>query len=137
MEEKSQEKVFDEKYPMKDYKKTIFVFTSEELRKLTSLDTITQMGQIASVMIGNVVQQQCLPRVAVKNSPDIGVLYNIPLGQFYVYTPKIWCIRCGVRKASFNYKNNFYCQSCVDIIQAQEKASVKEVKKDKNKVKKN
>jgi hypothetical protein len=134
MEDKSQEQIYDAKYPVKDFKKTIFVFTSEELRKLTSLDTIVQMGQIAQVMIGNIVQQQCLPRVAVKNSPDIGVLYNIPAGQFYVYTPKVWCMRCNVRRANFNYKGSFYCQDCLNQVQAEEKVKVPEVKKDKKKV---
>lgn len=124
MEEKSQEQAFDAKYPSKEYNKTIFVFTSEELRKLSSLETISQMGQIANMMISNIVQGQCLPRVSAKNSPDSGVLYDIPAGKFFVYTPKVWCFRCNQRKARYFYRNNNYCDDCLRIVQAEEKKGV-------------
>lgn len=130
MENKNQQEMeYDKRYPTKEYNKTIFVFTAEELRKLASLESIAQMGQIATVMINNIVQGECLPRVGIKDSPDIGVLYNIPSGQFYTYVPKFWCMRCKIRKATFEYKGISYCQSCVSIIQNQEKLNTKESKK--------
>ncbi len=106
---------FEQKYPTKDFNKTTYAFDSAELRKLSSLDTVLQMGQMAQMMINNVVQGECLPRVGAKNSPDIGVLYDIAKGQFVVFTPKVWCNGCKSKKAVYEYKGHFYCESCLEI----------------------
>lgn len=128
---KDQTNEFEAKYPAKDFNKSVYSFDSQELRKLTSLDTIAQMGQMAQMMINNIVQGECLARVGAKNSPDIGVLYDIPKAQFVVFSPKLWCIACKARRAQFEYKGHFYCQSCLDIqkVADQGKGKIKEEKK--------
>ena len=128
---KDQSNEFEQKYPTKDFNKTVYSFDSAELRKLTSLDTIGQMGQMAQMMIGQVVQGECLPRVGAKNSPDIGVLYDIPKGQFILFTPKVWCISCKNKRALFEYKGHFYCNDCLNIQKVVDagKGKVKESKK--------
>ena len=127
----TQEEEFSQKYPEKEYTKRVYSFTQEEKGKLQSLNTIVQIGQIAQVMINQFIQNSCLKRVEVKNSPDIGVLYDIPTGNFFVFTPKEWCSQCGVRKAEYQYKGKRYCKDCLTLLQSQEKveAMKKEAKK--------
>lgn len=120
---------FESKYPLKDFNKVSYAFDSQELRKLTSLDTISQMGQMAQMMISQVVQGECLVRIGAKNSPDIGVIYDIPKGQFIVFIPKVWCNSCHNRKAGFEYKGHFYCEGCLNIQKTADAGKVKETKK--------
>ena len=129
----NQEQAFDTKYPSKDYQKTYFMFTADEIRKLTQLDTIVQMGQIAQAMENTMIQNQCLPRVQPKNSPDIGILYDIPSGKFITYVPKVWCANCGIRRATFDMGGKYFCQSCVTLIQKEAKTQVKAAPKSKKK----
>lgn len=131
---KDQTNEFETRYPSKDFNKSVYSFDSAELRKLTSLDTISQMGQMAQTLIGNIVQGECMPRVGAKNSPDVGVLYDIPRGQFVVFTPKVWCVACKIKRATFEYKEHFYCQSCLDIQKVADSGKGK-VKEEKKKVK--
>lgn len=130
---KDQTQEFESKYPTKDFNKSVYSFDSSELRRLSSLDTIGQLGQMAQTLISNVVQGECMPRVGAKNSPDVGVLYDIPKGQFVVFTPKVWCSACKVRRALFEYKERNYCQSCLDIQKVADagKGKIKEEKKEK------
>ena len=78
----------NEKYPEKDYTKTTFSFTSEERNKLASLDTMVQIGQVAQIMINQFIQTQCLNRVKIENTPKTRIIYNIPAGQFFVFSPR-------------------------------------------------
>lgn len=130
---KDQSKEFETKYPTKDFNKTTYSFDSAELRKLSSLDTIGQMGQMAEMMIGNLIQGECLTRIGAKNSPDVGTLYDIPKGQFIVFTPKVWCIACNKRRAIFEYKGHFYCNDCLNVQKVADagKGKIKEEKKTK------
>lgn len=111
----------EDRYPAKEYNKTIFNFTQDELRELTSLNTIVRMGQIAQVMIASKVREVCLVRVGIKNVPDVGVMHDITKGTFFTYVPKVWCLNCGVRKAVFEYKGKFYCEVCAKLAQVQNK----------------
>lgn len=126
-----QSKEFESKYPSKDFNKTIYSFDSQELRKLSSLDTISQLGQMAQMMISQVIQGECLSRVEAKNSPDIGILYDVPRGNFTVFVPKVWCVACKNRRAIYEYKGHFYCKSCLDLqkVAEQGKTKLKEEKK--------
>lgn len=117
---KDQKESFEAKYPSKEFNKIIYSFNSEELRKLSSLDTINQMGQMAQMMINNLVQGECLVRVKAKNSPDTGVLYDIPKGEFHVFVPKVWCSKCGNRKSMYEYKGANYCNDCLNLVKALE-----------------
>ena len=103
----------EQKYPVKDYTRMTFAFDGQELRKLTSLDTINQMGQMAQMMISQVLQSECMPRVGAKNSKDVGVVYDIPKGQFVVFTPRVWCSACKIRKAIKEYKGEYFCEDCL------------------------
>jgi len=78
----------DNQYPEKDWTKSTYSFTSEEKSKLLSLDTITQIGQVAQVMISNLIQNQCLDRVGVANNPEARIVYDIPQGIFFIFTPR-------------------------------------------------
>ena len=82
------ESQFENKYPAKNFTKKVFDFSVEEVRKLTSLDTIAQMGQMAQMMVNQFVQGECLARVGVISSKDTGILYDIPNGKFTVFVPK-------------------------------------------------
>src|SRR5258708_31416089 len=121
-DQKTMEQQYDEQLLKSGYKKTIFTFLPQDLSRISSLETISTMGQLAQSMIDNIVQTQCLPRTGTKNSVDTKILYDVSKSQFFVYSPKIWCMLCGVRKAEFEYKGKLYCQSCVDKLKAEEKA---------------
>lgn len=117
--EDNQKKVFEEKYNERDFQKTIYSFNNHELRKLQSLDTLVQMGQMAQLMINSLVNSECLKRVNQKSSVDTGVLYDIPRGEFYVYSPRTWCDLCKNRRALYRVEHNAYCEGCVEILKKQ------------------
>lgn len=116
---------WDTKYPEKEYKKMAYLFSQEELAKVRTFDAIVNMGQLAQIMLNQVVQDEALKRVGVVGSPDLGVLYNIPAGQFFVYTPKVMCYSCKRRKATLEINKAFYCESCANIIKTAEKRNKK------------
>ena len=122
---------FEAKYPSKDFNKTTYSFDSSELRKLSSLDVMVQMGEWAQNIVGQFVSGECLSRVGGKPSPDTGVLYDIAKGQFIVFTPKVWCSACKNRMAKLEYKDKYYCDNCYDLAKTAEagKGKVKETKK--------
>jgi len=128
---KDQSNEFENHYPTKDFAKTIYAFDSAEIRKLTSMDTIVQLGQMAQLGINQIVNEEFLPRIGAKKSPDIGVLYDIPKGQCMVFTPKVWCAACKNKKADYEYKGRFYCGSCLKLQQEVDAGKkVKEAKKE-------
>ena len=120
----------EKKYPVNEYAKKTFTFTPGELRELGPLDSITKMGQLAQVMISNMVAGTPLKRVGIRNSPDVGLLYDINKGEFYVYEPKFWCSICNNKKAEFSYNNKAYCPKCFEILKTQaiKTKSLKDVK---------
>lgn len=54
------EELYNERYPQKDYSKTEYNFTAEEISKLQSLDSISQLGQMAQITIDRYVQSDLL-----------------------------------------------------------------------------
>ena len=82
-------KNLEARYPEKDYKKMTFNFNKEELMRLISLDNTVRMAQLADKMMQTIINGVCIPRVGIKNSPDIGVIYDLAEGVFYVYMPRV------------------------------------------------
>ena len=123
---------YAKRYSEKEYNKKTFTFSAGELRELASLDSITKMGQLAQVMVSRMVSGAPLKRVGIKDSPDVGILYDLEKGEFYVYEPKFWCSACHNKKAEFQYENKPYCPACLEILKAQ---AMKEKTKDLKDVK--
>lgn len=88
MDNPKQPDQINNQFPEKDWSKATYSFTLEEKNKLLSLDTISQIGQVAQIMISNLIQSQCLARVGINNDPETRVIYDIPSGQFCIYTPR-------------------------------------------------
>lgn len=116
---------------LKSYDKKIYSFTQAELAKLMPWDVQIQLGAIAEKVLAGILRTECLKRVAIKNSPDTKVEYDFVTGQFSAYVPKIWCSKCGNRKAEFTYENKPYCIDCAKVIKQKivDKEPVKKGKK--------
>lgn len=126
-----QEKLYDEQYPDKDFKKTTYSFTPQEIRNLATFVSLSQMGKIAEVMANNFVSNEVVRRVGAKTTLDSGILYDIGEGKIVIYIPKVVCSKCGIKRAEYSYKNQPYCKGCVDEIQKENveaPAAVEEVK---------
>ena len=106
-------------YPEKEYKKSIFSFTSGELREISGFDTVIKMGDMAKILITNYINGVTLKRLGVRNSPDIGLQYNIEKGTLDIYEPKFWCTKCNIKKATFSYLDKAYCEACFEILKAE------------------
>jgi hypothetical protein len=118
---------FNDKFPIKDYKKLTFSLSKEEQYRLTTLDTIAQQGKLAEIMLNNLLNQTCLPRVGVKGSPDVGIEYDLASGNFYAYVPRLLCDMCHARKAVYSIpaegdKKQNLCENCMKIVDASKKA---------------
>lgn len=95
------------------------------------------MAQVAQNVISSIISNDCLKRVGVKPSPDNGLRFDMSTGQFFVYSPRVWCQLCNNRKAEFSYNNQVYCTSCIETMKANGaiKPKVEEKGKKKEKVK--
>lgn len=105
----------DPRYPSQEYNKTIYSFDPQELRELSSYTGIIIAGKLMEGMANKFVTENCLKRIGAKDSPDIHIEYDVYTGQFTVFSPKVWCTACKIRKANFEYKGGNYCQSCLDV----------------------
>lgn len=127
----------ENKYDPKNYQKTIYSFKPQELAKLTPWDMQIQLGAIAEKVLAGILRGECLKRIGVKQSPDVGIEYDMVQEQFIVYVPKIWCSACKNRRAEFEYTNKPYCKACADLIKQQlETAKAKIEPKQEKKVEK-
>jgi hypothetical protein len=119
---------FNEKFPIKEYKKQTWNLTKEEGYRLTTLDTISQNGKLAEVMLNSYLQGTCLKRVGVQNSQDVGIEYDLSQSSFVTYTPRILCDVCKVRKADYELPTDIpdvkqhLCGGCMKIIEKTKKA---------------
>lgn len=109
----------DDKYNPKDYQKTIYTFKPNELAKLMPWDAQVQLGAVAERVLAGMLRSECLKRVGVKQSPDVGVDYNMITEQFTVYVPKIWCSACQNKRAEFEYSGKPYCKNCAEVLKEQ------------------
>lgn len=120
----------EEKYNPKDYQKTIYTFKPNELAKLMPWDAQIQLGAVAERVLAGLLRGECLKRVGVKQSPDVGVDYNMITEQFTVYVPKIWCDACKNKRAEFEYSGKPYCKNCAEVLKEQlQKAAPPKAKK--------
>jgi len=118
-------------YPEKEYKRTTFSFTAGELREVCGFDTVIKMGDMAKILITNYINATTLKRVGVKNSPDVGLKYDIEKGTLDIYEPRFWCSKCQMRKGVFSYLEKTYCEGCFEALkkEAIEKKGVTSEKK--------
>lgn len=129
-----QQVAFDKAYPPEQFTQTTYSFSNSELRQISSLNTMVEMGQLAQVMISNVIGNTTLKRVGVKNSSDIGLQYNAETGEIYVKVPKFWCSLCQNKKAEFKFMDKVYCPTCIDAVKQQQvDKKVEEIKPRKKK----
>lgn len=126
-----EDKSWNEKYDKKDYNKQIYSFSTNEVARLTPWDVQIQLGSIAQNVLSGILRGECLKRVGVKPSVDVGVEYNIQTGKFVVYVPKLWCSACTNRKASFSYSNKVYCSDCAKTLKKQVKAQADKAAEEK------
>lgn len=115
---------YSTKYPEKEFTKKTYTFTQSEIRELGFYDNTAKLGQLAQVMLGKLIAGEPLKRVGVKDSPDVGILYDMNKGEFYVYEPKFWCSMCKNKKASFQYNNLNYCPVCIEILKKSQPVKV-------------
>ena len=120
MNEQTQEQVYDNQYPAKDFDKKIYSFSAAEIRNLATFVTITQMGKIAEQLANNFVSNEVIKRLGVTTTIDSGVLYDVAQGSVTTYIPKVICSECKARRAEFSYKDKVYCQTCVDLVKKPE-----------------
>lgn len=113
------DKNWNSKYDKKDYDKKIFSFRPQEVSKLTPWDMQIQLGAIAEKVLAGILRLECLKRVGLKNSPDIGVEYDFTTEQFVAYVPKTWCSACKNKRAEFSYKETVYCKDCIEVLKQQ------------------
>ncbi len=106
---------FDSKYPVADFTKGVFSFSKDEQMRVISLESTIQLGEMAKLMLNNFIQSNCLPRVNLKNSPDVGILYDSAKGTFTVWSPRVWCSKCNVRRAVKELKGSVYCLNCLPV----------------------
>lgn len=122
--DRSQEEVYNEQYPEKDFRKTQFSFNASEQRNLGTFAAITRMGKIAEVMANNFVSNEVMKRLNISATQDSGILYDVEAGTVTTYVPKVICQSCGQKRAEFKYKEKAYCQTCVDLETAKDKKPV-------------
>lgn len=103
----------------KDYQKSIYTFKAQEIAQLSPWVAQMEMAKVAETLISNILREVCLKRVGVKDSIDVKVNYNIVEEQFVVYVPKIWCSKCGNRKAEFTHADKPYCKNCAEDLKKQ------------------
>lgn len=131
-QEPSQEAEFDKNFPVKDYKKNTFSFSTPELRELQSWDathkTAMLMQADAQKLISTVVSK-ALSRLNIKNSPAIQVLYDVNNGTLLTWEPRIWCSVCKNAKAEFQFQEKVFCAVCiVPVREGQAKQAVEQAK---------
>lgn len=122
---KTQEQLYDEKFPEKDFRKSIFAFSNEEKIELGSFNTIMQISQLAEILCNQIVNTKILPRLGVKTTIDSQVFYDIPAGKIITWIPRVICEQCKNKRAEYAMGTRKLCSSCVELIQ-QEKKPIEE-----------
>ena|ERR1035437_2186388 len=128
MNNKTPEQLYDEQFPEKDFKKSIFSFSNDERIELGSFNTIMQMAQLAEILSNQIVNTKILPRLGVKVTQDSQVFYDIPVGKLVTWIPKVICEQCKNQRAEFMMADKKLCKNCVDLAQ-QEKKPVATIEK--------
>lgn len=123
---KTQEEIDDAAFPAKEYKKSIFTFSKEELAELKPLEdacqlviTLQTLGLIAQKEKDNYVGSQVLSRLQVKRSEDAKYNYDLKNNRIIVYEPRLICTACLTRKAEYTYQEKIYCVVCIEKIKSE------------------
>lgn len=111
---------FDSQFNEKDFQKTIYTFKAQEIAKLAPWDADIQKAEIAKQVITSIIRNECFKRVGAKNSPDIGIKYDVINEQFTLFIPRNWCSMCQNRRAEYSVQNKIYCTSCVEILKSKQ-----------------
>lgn len=120
---KTEEQLLDEAYPSKDFKKTQYTFSAEEMESLKPLEdatalvkTLMALGEIAQRAKDGYVGGQVLERLGIKRSPDVKVTYDMPSKKILVYEPRLWCSQCNEKRAEFKYQDKIFCSTCIEDV---------------------
>ena len=132
MNNKTPEQLYDEQYPEKDFKKSIFQFSNDEKMELSSYNSMIQVAQMAEIIANQIVNTKVLPRLGQKVTSDSQVYYDVPTGKIVTWIPKVICENCKNKRAEFQMGTKKLCQTCVDLAQ-QEKKPVATIEKKKAK----
>lgn len=123
------EEIYDKNFPIGEWKKSTYSFTAEELRRLMTVDAIIQMGKMAEDIANGIINRYAIPRVGIKNTEGIKLLYDTNMGKFFIYEPRVLCDMCGRKKAEFQFNGQKFCGTCLVIAQSavkpEEKKEVK------------
>ena len=126
-------KEFEEKYPDKDFAKTQFNFSAEELRMLTSFNGALLAAQVnanianktveaTTNIMNNFVTVDVTKRLGITVIQDTGINYDAGIGKLIVATPKNICSQCKNKKAEFSFKGQIYCGDCIDKVTKKDNA---------------
>ncbi|MDD5407007.1 MAG: hypothetical protein PHE73_08735 [Sulfurovaceae bacterium] len=112
---------FEKQFPSDKYKKQEFTFSKSELVILNTYHTIKSMGEMAGVLIDNLINTTVLPRIGIKPQKGVGTLYDNIQGIITVYTPLHYCNLCKDKPSEFSYDGKNYCDICLELIKTKEK----------------
>lgn len=113
---KKEEGPLEAEFPSKDYEHKEYGISRVELTKLITLDTISQQGKMADLMINNLINGEIFERVNQKRSPDVRAVYDISTGKIFVAEPRNWCDACHQRKAIYEVDKSKYCETCYPVV---------------------
>ena len=143
----TEEQMLDDKFPAKDFKKSLYNIFKEELGDLQPFEDATRhvqtmlvLGQIAQKAKDNYVQTNVLKRLDVKLGEGVQFAYDLAKGTVMVYEPRATitiCSQCKVEKAEYKFEDKAYCPVCIDVLkkeQAEAKAEKPEAKVEKKEV---
>lgn len=104
-----------QQYPDKFYNKADFTFSKAELTIINQYQTIQKMGEMAALLIKDLVNKVCLPRTGNDPNKQIGIYYNLGEGSFTVYTPRHWCAMCKTSAGTMLFEKEHYCERCFEL----------------------
>lgn len=110
------EKQNDIECPEKDFKKSLFTFSGNEMMELAPYNSAMAIGQMAEILSNQIVNTKVLPRLGVKVTADSKLFYDIPNNKIITWIPKRVCVNCKNKKAEFDLGGKDVCAACVDIL---------------------
>lgn len=104
-----------QQYPEKFFDKADYTFSKAELTIINQYQTIQKMGEMAALLIKDLVNKVCLPRTGNDPNKQIGIYYNLGEGTFSVYSPRHWCAMCKHNAGVMMFENEHYCEKDFEL----------------------
>lgn len=118
---------FKKIFPSQTHEEKVYNFTKDELGAVRTYDAIKTLGEMAGILIDNILNARCLGRIGIIPKKGIGVTYHKEDGTFTVYTPRFWCGLCKDEVGTEIFEGGRYCVKCLELARIK-----KEVEGDKN-----